>query len=122
MASSAIFMAILGLGCTFLPQEILAVLHQPVSTVLPLLVQILGALYLAFAMLNWMAKDSLIGGIYNRPAATGNLVHFTIVALALAKALLAGPREPVILALAALYLLFAVAFGFLSFSSPVKPG
>jgi hypothetical protein len=36
-------------------------------------------------MLNWMAKGTIIGGIYNRPIAIANLTHFLIGGLALAK-------------------------------------
>ena len=36
-------------------------------------------------MLNWMAKGTLIGGIYNKPIAIGNFTHFTIGGLALIK-------------------------------------
>src|SRR5688572_2481190 len=61
MTASAFVMGALGLSATFLPQEIAAWLGA--SATLPLLIQVLGALYFAFAMLNWTAKDGLIGGI-----------------------------------------------------------
>ena len=32
-----------------------------------------------------MAKESLIGGIYNRPIAIGNFMHFAVGAMALIK-------------------------------------
>ena len=81
---------------------------------MPLLVQLLGALWFAFAMVNWTARGSLIGGIYNRPVAIGNLTHFVIGAFALGKD---GTLMPV----AIVYALFAVAFAFLFFRSPVSP-
>jgi Fe2+ transport system protein B len=120
MASSAITLALLGVAGSFLPQEILAALHQPAAGPLPLVVQLLAALYLAFGMLNWTAKDSLIGGIYNRPVALGNLVHFMVGALALAKGVTAGQRDTVIVALAVFYVLFAIGFAAVFFTSPVK--
>jgi hypothetical protein len=120
MTASALFLAILGLASTFLPQEILAGLHQPNGAVLSLVIQILGALYLGFAMLNWMAKESIIGGIYNRPISIANLVHFLVAALALGKGVMAGPRDPALVAIAALYALFALAFSSVVFTSPVK--
>jgi len=46
---------------------------------------LLGALYVDFAMLNWMVKGSLIGNIYNRPVAVANFTHFLVGGLALAK-------------------------------------
>jgi hypothetical protein len=121
LTASALVMAVLGLAAIFLPREILEKLHQTSVGPLPLLVQILGALYLGFAMQNWMAKQSIIGGIYNRPLTMGNLVHFLVAALSLAKYVLAGSRDPALLTLAALYTLFAVVFATVVFTSPVKP-
>ena len=110
MASSALVMAALGVAATFLPQEIIAALGGSGRT-LPLLVQVLGATYLGFAMLNWMAKESLIGGIYSRPVSMGNFLHFAIAGIALVKAVVAGERAVAILACTAIYVVFAVAFG-----------
>jgi hypothetical protein len=52
MSLSAAFFAMLGAGFTFLPQEILAHVGAPSDGTVVLLMQILGALYLGFAMLN----------------------------------------------------------------------
>ncbi len=117
MTASAVVLGLLGVAATFLPQEIAASLGLPAEGVQPLLIQILGALYFAFSMLNWTAKDSLIGGIYNRPIAIGNLVHFVVGALALGKGALASP---VILPFAIGYAIFAIAFAWIFFTSPVK--
>ena len=118
MGASALVMGALGLAATFLPHEIAAYLGA--SATLPLLIQVLGALYFAFAMLNWTAKDGLIGGIYNRPIAIGNLVHFVIAALALAKGAFANPSRPMILPFAIGYAIFAIAFGWIFVTSPVR--
>jgi hypothetical protein len=117
MTASALVMGALGLAATFLPQEIAAYLGA--SATLPMLIQIVGALYLGFAMLNWTAKDGLIGGIYNRPIAIGNLVHFLVAALALAKGAFANPATPVV-AFAIGYTIFAIAFAWIFSTSPVK--
>ncbi len=111
MASSALFMAALGVAATFLPQEIIAALGGGGGRTLPLLVQVLGATYLGFAMLNWMAKESLIGGIYSRPVSVGNFLHFAIAGIALVKAVVAGERAVAVLVFTAIYVVFAVAFG-----------
>jgi hypothetical protein len=111
MGSSALVMAALGVGATFLPQEIVASLGGGSGRTLPLLVQILGAAYLGFAMLNWMAKESLIGGIYSRPVSMGNFLHFAIAGIALVKAVAAGERALIVLACTAIYAVFALAFG-----------
>ncbi|HEV7763367.1 MAG TPA: hypothetical protein VGQ76_00060 [Thermoanaerobaculia bacterium] len=70
-------------------------------------------------MLNWTAKGSLIGGIYNRPVSIGNLLHFTMGALALGKAAVAGPFE--IVCAAIVYTIFAIAFAMIFSTSPVRP-
>ena len=51
---------------------------------------------------------------------TGNLLHFTVVALALAKTAAGGRRDPGFLAVTALYALFAIWFGRAVLSSPAR--
>lgn len=82
------------------------------------MLQILGAMYFAFAMINWTSRANLIGGIYGRPIAIGNLCHFVIAALALLKAYSSGLS--VILIPAIIYTLFAVVFGIIFLTHPVK--
>lgn len=120
LGASALVMALLGLAATFLPHEILQYIGAPAAGALPSIIQIVGALYLSFGMLNWTAKDSLIGGIYNRPVALGNLLHFTMGALALGKTAVAGHAPSAILPFAVGYALFAIAFALIFFTSPVK--
>ena len=120
MAMSALFMACLGVAASFLPQEILTWIGAPSRGALPLLVQLGGALYVGFAMVNWMAKGNLLGGIYNRAVAMGNFAHFFIGATVLIKGLLAGKRVPGIWIGGAAYSLFAVWFALVAFGSPVK--
>ena len=120
LTASAFVLGALGIAGSFLPQELLAALGVAPSGVLALLVQLLAALLFAFSMVNWMARGSLIGGIYNRPVAIGNLTHFVIGALALAKAVMAGQRHPIVLVLAAIYVVFAIGFAALFVRSPVK--
>ena len=67
MTLSAIILALIGISLIFLPKEILEYLELSVSETLQLLMQIIGSFYFAFAILNWMSKGSIIGGIYNRP-------------------------------------------------------
>ena len=119
MASSAVVMGLLGLGATFLPHELLAYLQQPDSALMALLVQLLGGLYLGFAMMNWMARDTLIGGIYNRPGALGNFLHFFIGAMSAGREAVDTPSA-IFLLLAGVYWLFAAGFGYIAFTSPIK--
>jgi len=118
MSLSALFMAVLGLGASFGPLEILG--HYGFSGGGPdvLIIQVAGALYLGFAILNWMARASLIGGIYGRPVAIGNFMHFAVAAVVLLKAVTAGFRSSEILVASATYSAFAVWFGFVVFTHP----
>ena len=119
MSVSALFMGVLGLGASFAPQEILG--HYGFSGGGPgvLLVQLAGALYLGFAILNWMARENLIGGIYSRPVALGNFTHFLIVALALLKAMTGGfSRSRETLAASIIYSVFSAWFGLVVFRHP----
>jgi hypothetical protein len=120
MAASALFIAGLGLAASFLPQEILTWIGAPSQGALPLLVQLAGALYVGFAMVNWMAKGNLLGGIYNRAVAMGNFAHFGIGAIVLVKGLLAGQTAPGVWIGGTAYSVFAVWFALVAFGSPVK--
>ena len=119
MIGSAIVMGAAGSMASFLPEEILKwVGHSP--TEIPILfVQVTGALYMGFAIMNWMAKTVLIGGIYARPLAMGNFAHFLIAGLALIKAAVAsGALYLWVIALP--YSIFAIRFGMILFTHPEK--
>jgi hypothetical protein len=122
MSTSALLMALLGIAATFFPQEILAYAGAGPTGLAVLIVQVAGGLYLGFAMLNWMARANLIGGIYSRPVALGNFLHFVVVAAALGKALLGGLLTPAVVAGTAAYTVFAVWFGFVLFTHPAQHG
>lgn len=120
MTISALTMGMAGIILSFLLHEILNYLSSTTGTILdPLILQILGALYFAFAMVNWTAKANLIGGIYARPIAIGNLAHFTIGALALIKGYFSN-HEMVVLILSIVYTVFAILFTIVFFTHPVK--
>ena len=120
MTLSAMILALIGISLIFLPNEILDYLELSVSETLQLLMQIIGSFYFALAILNWMSKGSIIGGIYNRPIAMANLAHFVIAGLALIKGILANPSlSYVIWSIAIIYSIFAIFFGIVAFKHPV---
>ena len=120
MISSALLMGVIGVLLQFIPHEVLNYFGVDAGGVNALVLQITGALYLGFAMMNWMAKTVLIGGIYARPLAIGNFVHLAVGALALLKYAFAAPGLSVIWILAIIYALLAVFFGIVFFSHPLK--
>jgi hypothetical protein len=121
MSLSAVFLAFIGVALSFFPGEIAVYIGVGYAQTFQLILQLSGALYFAFAMLNWMAKRSHIGGIYNRPIAIANCTHFFMGGLALIKALINHPgfAAPVWI-LAGLYSIFAILFGFILFRNPVS--
>ncbi len=120
MSVSSLLMAICGVLLQFFPHEILNHFNIDPKGILPLLVQIISALYLGFAIMNWMAKTVLIGGIYARPLAMGNFLHFTVGAFALLKYAYTTQNPWVIWIAAIIYSLFAILFGIVLFTHPLK--
>lgn len=119
MSVSAVFLALAGIGMTFFPNEIANYIGLGPAKPSQLVMQILGALYFGFGMLNWMAKGSIIGGIYNKPLVIANLSHFAIGCLALIKGLTSsGNQFHAVLILAGVYTIFAVLFGILFVRHP----
>lgn len=120
MTLSAIILGTGGIVLTFIPDLILSFLKIDVNRITLLMLQILGALYFGFGMLNWMTKSSLIGGIYNRPVAVANFAHFLIAAIALLKGLIPDPEAHYALwILGAIYSVFAIIFTILLFRHPL---
>ncbi len=120
MTASSVILGISGIILTFIPQEISVGLGIGGNKLVEFLLQILGGLYFGFAMLNWMTRSGLIGGIYNRPIATANFTHFMISGLALTKGITADPVFPIAIWLVVIiYCVFAVSFGVLLFRHPV---
>ena len=121
MISSCIFLGSQGIILTFMPDKIisgLSITSEPISI---LLLQLLGALYLGFAILNWMAKGSLIGGIYNRPIAIGNFMHFLVGALALIKIITKIQTHlEIVISLTIVYSVFAILFGYVFRTNPSR--
>ena len=119
MISSSIFLGISGAILTFIPDEIFSILSITPNPVLTVSIQLLGALYLGFAMLNWMVKGSIIGGIYNKSIAVANFMHFGVGALALVKIIskIQGYSE-FIISLTIIYAIFATLFAYVFRTNP----
>jgi hypothetical protein len=119
MTSSALFCGIIGILLLFLPNEIAEYLNVEPTITTILFLKILSALYLGFGILNWTVKGSLIGGIYNRPIALGNLLHFVVGSIELVKVIsnIQTHRE-IIIFLTALYIIFGLLFAYVLKNNP----
>jgi len=118
MMLSAIFLAIAGLITSYFPDKVLETHNIVPNNTMLLLIQMMGALYLGFAILNWTARGVIMGGIYARPLALGNFLHFAMVAVMLTRE--AIDHGVIQLATsAAVFGAFAIGFGVVLFRPPV---
>jgi len=121
MTFASIILGATGTVLIFASDIVLGNLSIEVNQTSLLLGQVIGALYFGYSMLNWMTKESLIGGIYNRPIAVANFTHFLIAGLAIVKALISNPQLPKILwAAGAAYVVLGLLFMIILFRHPIK--
>ena len=115
MTSSSLVLGLAGIFALFAPDVLLAMLSVPMTNPLSALIQLMGALYFSFALMNWTAKDSIIGGIYARPISVGNFAHFFSGTLLIAKYLLSNGFNVSILLMLVVYAICASLFYWLVF-------
>lgn len=121
MTSSALLLFGIGILLSFLPNEVMEYLNVEPNTIIIIFLNILSALYLGFGILNWMTKGTLIGGIYNKPIAIGNLMHFGVGAIALVKVVSnIQTHLEIIISLTVVYVIFAILFAYVFFTNPKK--
>lgn len=121
MTSSALFLGATGLILSFLPEETINYLNIENNAITILFIQLTSALFLGFAILNWMAKGSLIGGIYNKPIAISNLMHFSVGSIAQIKMINQLENNVIFMyAFTAIYLIFALGFVAVFRINPIK--
>ncbi len=83
-----------------------------------IIVMIVASLYLGFGLMNWYSRKLPVGGIYARPLVLGNLWHYMIGSFSLLKIIFSNPTIELGM-LTVYYVIFALAFGWLMFKSPV---
>lgn len=121
LIASTVFNGMMGLLTSFLPQEVLKITDLPTSPVNVLLLQIMSAFYIGLAMINYMSKDAVIGGIYNRPILMGNIAYHSIASIALVKyALNQGLFSTTLITLTVVYCILSLGFLKLFFVGPDK--
>ncbi|WP_304516702.1 hypothetical protein [Cecembia rubra] len=117
MAFSAAILVILGMVYSFFPQEILSELVQEPTPILVLVLQLLGAVYIGFGVMNWMLKNIKIGGIYARPLTLGNFAHFFIGGLSIVRLVIEEEASSFyVFIFLVIYVVFAGMFARLIFS------
>jgi hypothetical protein len=77
LLAAALLYVVPGLALTFAPQETLGALGFPPSLLGDWLAQLLGAALLGLALLSWVQRHTLIGGVFGRPLLMTNLLFTT---------------------------------------------
>ena len=114
MTACSLLLGATGIFTLFLPDVLLSAQGVEPTEAMSMLVQLMGALYFGFAIMNWTAKDSAIGGVYARPVSLANFSHFLTGALLLAKNLF-DEFSPLMLIVTVVYVVFAACFYWLVF-------
>lgn len=121
LVASTIFNGMVGLLTSFLPQELLQRNGLSPSPINILLVQLLSAFYLGIAMINYLSKDAIIGGIYNRPILMGNIAYHGITSVILVKYILSQDTfSTTFITLTVVYCALSLGFLKLFFVVPSK--
>ena len=116
MATAAVA-AVCGAALLFAPEEILralggGALAPPAAS---FALQICGGALFGFAMLNWMARGTRVGGIYARPLALANFLQWGSGAVTWSHLWRAGAHPALVVAATTAWLLCALAFAYLLF-------
>ena len=117
LVTSAVVLLAAGLVLNFAPDNFAPCLGACPSPAITMILQILAAALLGMGFLNWLSRANMVGGIYGRPLALGNLLLFAISALALGR----GAHGLMLLkVLAAVATVLALAFAWrLFFADPI---
>ncbi|QHT71143.1 hypothetical protein GXP67_33075 [Rhodocytophaga rosea] len=116
MSLCAVMLGIWGVLLSFLPEELASLFGWTEANFI--ILQMLGALYFSFAIINWTAKANIIGGIYGRPIAIGNFTHFVIGSITLLKWVMDNTADIIWIAITIVYVLFATLFVRILFTHP----
>lgn len=115
MTTTSLVLGLAGIVALFAPESVLVMLGATITKPLSVLVQVIGTLYFSIALMNWTAKDSIIGGIYARPVSLANFAHFFTGTLVLAKYFFSNSLNVPILLMLIVYVILALFFYWLVF-------
>ena len=119
MSATAALLGLAGLTLLFAPAWILSLYGVVLPPPELVLAQLLGAALLGNAIINWLGRQAVLGGIYGRPLMVGNLGHCLIAALVLLRAAMGGADRPAVWVTLGLYAVCAAGFATLLFRRPV---
>lgn len=120
LTGSALVYLLSAIALLFAAEELLRLAAGSASGLDVALLQLVGAGLFGFAMLNWLSRHSLIGGIYGRPLVVANLAHTATAALMLGHFVTRPPVSPWLVAATLAYAALGAAFGAKLFLHPSR--
>ena len=114
-------LGVAGVALLFASDELLPVLVAGFPPAGSWLGQLLGAAWLGVAVLNWLQRRTVLGGIYGRPIVLTNLTLYFVSALSLLRSQLAGHGTVIPWLLFALCVTMALTYGILLLRGPLDP-
>lgn len=118
--ASAILLLLGGVALLFAPDIILPYLIPDLPPAGAWLGQLLAAAWLALAILNWLSRSVLLGGIYGRPVVLSNGAFYFIAAMVLLDAVTRRGTPKTLWFLIIPIALFAGIYGWLLFRGPIE--
>ena len=116
--ASALLLVLAGAALLFAPLEVLSRAVPDIPPSASWLGQLLGAAWLGLATMNWLARFTMVGGIYGRAIVSANAAAYFVSAMVM---LSAGRRlgfSTSMLAIAIIALVMAAVYGYLLFRGP----
>lgn len=120
VAAAAVY-GVAGMALTFAPAESLAALRAPAPAIVVWMAQLLGAAILGLALLNYVHRYSMVGGIFGRPILLANLGFLSLSFFATLSSWRRDGGAVYLTACIVLGILFA-AFGVRLFTRAAGPG
>jgi hypothetical protein len=109
-----VYTTIFGLILTFAPDELMHYINAHNQNGV-ILIQFLGAFFISYSIMNWMSKDSILGGIYGKSIMLGNCVFYVSSAFALYKV---AANNTLFICLALLHTFLGISYYLLMSSDP----
>ena len=116
--ASALLLALVGAALLFAPVEVLSRTVPDIPPSASWLGQLLGAAWLGLATMNWLARFTMVGGIYGRAIVSANAAAYFVSAMVM---LSAGRRlgfSTPMLAITIVALVMAAVYSYLLFRGP----
>jgi hypothetical protein len=116
--ASAFVLVLPGAALLFAPVEVLSRTVPDIPPAAAWLGQLLGAAWLALATMNWLARFTMVGGIYGRAIVSANAAAYFVSAMVM---LSAGRRlgfSTPMLVITIVALVMAAVYGYLLFRGP----